>query len=297
MKFIRQGATHKVVIGPFVDVTDGATMETGVTLAGADQAAAILHDNGTVVDISGYTWAAITGADGYYHLTLQSGITNTIGHLEIVVSDVSVCLPVTKDFTVLDPDAYDALFSSSPTLLTAADVGLLYESTVGTVNTQVSFDMDGALPTDDLHIGNTVTIMDAGDPSNVSTRWIEDLDQANDRIIINAAPEFTVAVGDTLRVSGPHPGYHAAQQLAAYDAATNDFVLGLIKLLARNDAAVVTDRADELNSINSDDGSGSGDYSPVSDALEAVDAGVNVSSMNGVAVIGAGTSGDKWRGA
>lgn len=113
MQFIRQGATHKVVVGPFVDVGDGFTPETGITLSGADEAEAILHDNGTVVDISGYTWAAITTADGYYHLTLQSGISNTVGHLTIVVQDDSVCLPVKAEFTVLEEAVYDQLFASS----------------------------------------------------------------------------------------------------------------------------------------------------------------------------------------
>ena len=114
-KFIRQGATHKVVIGPFVDVTDGFTPETGITLGAADEAEAILHDNGTVVDISGYTWAAITTADGYYHLTLQSGISNTVGHLTVIVHDDSVCLPVREDFIVVEEAVYDMLFASSAT--------------------------------------------------------------------------------------------------------------------------------------------------------------------------------------
>ena len=73
MQFIRQNATHKVVIGPVVAVGDGYTPVTNLAVSSADEAEAILHDNGTVVDISGYTFAAITTADGYYHLTLQSG--------------------------------------------------------------------------------------------------------------------------------------------------------------------------------------------------------------------------------
>lgn len=123
MLFIRQGATHKVVLGPFVDVGDGFTPETGVALSTADEAEAILHDNGTVVDISGYTWAAIATADGYYHLTLQSGITGTVGHLTIVVQDDSVCLPVKADFTVVEESVYDNMFAASAVgPLTAAAV-------------------------------------------------------------------------------------------------------------------------------------------------------------------------------
>ena len=110
--FIRQNDTGKIGIGPFVDVTDGATMETGVTLSGADSAKARLGDD-TTVDISGYTWAAISGLDGYYDLTLQTGVTDTVGPLDIVIEDVSLCLPVAMRFFVLEEQVYDGLFAAS----------------------------------------------------------------------------------------------------------------------------------------------------------------------------------------
>lgn len=110
---IRQGATHKVVIGPVAAVGDGFTPVTSLSLSTADEAEAILHDNGTVVDISGYTFAAITGADGYYHLTLQSGISGTVGHLTIAINDDSLCLPVKGDFVVLEEAVYDAMYAAS----------------------------------------------------------------------------------------------------------------------------------------------------------------------------------------
>lgn len=113
MYYIRQGSTIKVVIGPAVAVGDGFTPVTTLALSSADEAEVILHDNGTVVDISGYTWAAITTADGYYHLTLQSGISNTVGHMTVVVNDDSLILPLRADFTVLEEAVYDAMFAGS----------------------------------------------------------------------------------------------------------------------------------------------------------------------------------------
>ena len=107
---IRQGATHKVTLGPAVAVGDGFTPVTTLAVSSADDAEAILHDNGTVVDISGYTFAAITTADGYYHLTLQSGISNTVGHLKIIINDDSLILPLREDFVVIDTAAYDAMY-------------------------------------------------------------------------------------------------------------------------------------------------------------------------------------------
>lgn len=130
MQFIRQGATHKVVVGPAVAVGDGFTPVTTLDVSTADEAEVILHDNGTVVDISGYTWAAIATADGYYHLTLASGISGTVGHMTVVVNDDSLCLPVRADFTVLEEAAYDQLFAGSapgaatPTALATAQSDL-----------------------------------------------------------------------------------------------------------------------------------------------------------------------------
>ena len=139
MFFIRQGATHKVVLGPAVAVGDGFTPVTNLVLTGggaADEAEAILYDNGTVVDISGYTWAAIATADGYYHLTLHNDISGTVGHLTIVINDDSLCLPLRADFTVLDTAAYDANFkdaATGPALTT--DVTTAHSTTDGKLDT------------------------------------------------------------------------------------------------------------------------------------------------------------------
>lgn len=109
-----------MVIGPAVAVGDGFTPVTNLTLSGADEAEVILHDNGTVVDISGYTWAAITTADGYYHLTLQSGISGTVGHMTVVVNDDSLILPLRADFTVVEEAVYDMYYAASATGSNAA---------------------------------------------------------------------------------------------------------------------------------------------------------------------------------
>lgn len=118
MLFIRQGATHKVVIGPAVAVGDGFTPVTNVDggdsdLQDVDEAAAIIHDNGTIVDLSAYTFAPITNADGYYHLTLHSDISGTVGHMTVVIQDDDLILPMRADFTILDTAPYDANFADA----------------------------------------------------------------------------------------------------------------------------------------------------------------------------------------
>lgn len=108
--FIRQNDTGKIPIGPAVS-TAGA-MVTTLDISTADSAKAKLGDD-TVVDISGYTWAATTGADGDYDLTLQTGITDTVGEMVIVIEDVSLCLPIRQRFFVVEEDVFDMFYAAS----------------------------------------------------------------------------------------------------------------------------------------------------------------------------------------
>lgn len=111
-RHLRANTQTVVQIGPFVDVGDGFTPETGVALTTADEAELLKHGATSTVDISGATWAAITGCDGYYALTLTTSHTDTEGALMVVVQDDSVCLPVRAEFQVLSEAAYDSLYAA-----------------------------------------------------------------------------------------------------------------------------------------------------------------------------------------
>lgn len=120
MQYLRADTQVIVTIGPFVDATDGLTPETGVTLSGADEAEIIKHGSTSVVDISGATWAAVTGCDGYYSLTLTTSHTDTEGMLIVVVQDDSVCLPVKAEYMVLAAQVYDSMILGTDYLQTDA---------------------------------------------------------------------------------------------------------------------------------------------------------------------------------
>ena len=118
---LRQSTEIKVRIGPFVDATDGVTPETGITLGAADQAEALKADGAATASIAAATWAAISGADGWYDLTLTTSHTDTVGELMIVVQDSSVCLPVFQRFVVIEENVYDMLYASGGDLGTTVD--------------------------------------------------------------------------------------------------------------------------------------------------------------------------------
>ena len=107
-QWLKQSTQYVARIGPFVDATNGVTPETGVTLGAADQAE-LLKETGATVDISGATFAAITGVGGWYDLTLTTSHTDTLGRLVVIVQDESVCLPVWKEFLVVPANVFDSL--------------------------------------------------------------------------------------------------------------------------------------------------------------------------------------------
>lgn len=111
MQELKVSTEIKVRIGPFVDVSDGFTPQTDITLGG-DTAEALKHNGAATVDISGATWAAVTGAAGWYDLTLTTALTDTLGQLTIVVQDNSDCLPVSCHFMVTTANYWNSKYST-----------------------------------------------------------------------------------------------------------------------------------------------------------------------------------------
>lgn len=112
MQELRQSTEITVRCGPFVDFSDGVTLETGVTLSGADQAELLKHNGVATVDISSATWAAVSGAAGWYDLTLTTSHTDTLGCLDVVVQDADVCLPFHKQFMITAQNWWDSKYST-----------------------------------------------------------------------------------------------------------------------------------------------------------------------------------------
>ena len=101
-------------MGPFVDATDGVTPETGVTIVAADQAEVLKANGAATVAMTG-TLAAVTGADGWYDYTVQTGDVDTVGEVVFVIQDSDVCLPVFVRAQVVEESIYDALYGASAT--------------------------------------------------------------------------------------------------------------------------------------------------------------------------------------
>ena len=123
MQELRQSTEIKVRIGSAVDATDGVTPETGLSLATADQTELLKHNGAATVDVSANTFAAVTGCDGWYDLTLTTGNTDTLGQLTAVIQDSSLMCPIFRDFMVVNQNYWDSKYSTDRLQVDVRELG------------------------------------------------------------------------------------------------------------------------------------------------------------------------------
>lgn len=138
MMFLRQSTASQIVmLGPFVDSTDGVTAETGLTIANTDIRIK-KHSSATFSDKN--SGGATHVEDGYYQATLDATDTNTVGRLlvQIVASGAT---PVWHEYTVLPPQVYDSLMAGTNNLQVGVTVvpQSVYTSTPNGDATDISF--------------------------------------------------------------------------------------------------------------------------------------------------------------
>ena len=110
--WLKQSTAATIVLGPFVDSTDGVTAETALTISQADirlskNAAAFAQTNNSA--------GATHMENGHYSVPLDTTDTNTLGRLKVAVNE-SGALPVWMDFMVVPANVYDSFISGSDNL-------------------------------------------------------------------------------------------------------------------------------------------------------------------------------------
>jgi hypothetical protein len=101
-------ASQEVLLGPFLDDTDGKTAETALTINASDIK---LWKRGGTTESSKNSGGATHIADGRYHATLDATDTDTVGELIINVA-VAGALPVRLVCCVFEAAVFDSLFAS-----------------------------------------------------------------------------------------------------------------------------------------------------------------------------------------
>lgn len=138
MQILKQStASQSIVIGPFVDSTDGVTAETGLTIANTDIR---LSKNGA--NIVGKNSGGGTHDEiGYYTITLDATDTNTVGTLQLMCN-MTGALPVYHEFQIVEENVYDKIFGASADLGTdidaiLTDTGTTLDAAIATIDSNV----------------------------------------------------------------------------------------------------------------------------------------------------------------
>ena len=133
---LRQATAQTLRIGPFVDDSDGNTVEGSLTITQPDLR--LSKDGGNFAQLNA---AGTLSHDelGWYILALDTTDTDTVGELLLAVHE-SGALQVVHSWTVVEESVYDGLYASGAVLTSATAVSF---------DTQItdSVPADGAIPT------------------------------------------------------------------------------------------------------------------------------------------------------
>ena len=128
MRFLRQNTATKIVVGPFIDKTDGFTLLTGMTVSGLsinvfkeldDGSAPTAVISGVAPTTSGGSndmVRILSGLAGCYDLEITATQINFTGRAKFVIYDADVCLPYFEEWVVVEAAVYDGLVAGSAIL-------------------------------------------------------------------------------------------------------------------------------------------------------------------------------------
>ena len=120
MQILKQSTAVDVLIGPFVDRTDGYTAEEG------ESPSVLLSKNGQALAAKNDSTTPTHDDAGYYNCELDATDTGTVGTLVLVVEASANALPVRHEFQVVEEAVYEALFAPSAPGYGTAQTGDTY---------------------------------------------------------------------------------------------------------------------------------------------------------------------------
>jgi hypothetical protein len=267
MDILKQSTAVSIVMGPMLNDADGNTPETTLNIAQADIR---VSKNGGVYAQSNNATGATHMEFGKFSVPLDNVDTATLGKVRVDIHK-SGALAVWREFTVVPADVYDSLVLGTDVL--HADVTQWLGTAAATPSVAGVPEVDlthcggsavaaGAIPNAAADAAGGLPISDAGGL---------DLDTK-----LANTHEITVARMGALTdwLNGERLDLLIDQILADTNELQTDDIpgklLAYVQLLARSDAAIATDNATELTAINADGGSGGGDFSNQTDAIEAI---------------------------
>lgn len=266
-QWLKQSTAVTLKLGPFVDETDGKTAETALTISQADVR---LSKNGGDMAQKNESTSCTHDEIGVYDCPVDATDTGTLGRLQVNVHE-SGALPVWHEFMVVPAEVWDNLFA----VLTGAYVrlGIVDSGTAQSATATTLVLRSAAAFANDTLIGTTV--MAFGSTQGYwQSRVITDNTLSDDTVVVDTwtvTPSGTITyviVGSAPSSTGLPVPVNVTQWLGVAAATPTTGGVPEVDLTHILGAAVSTTTAQ---------------------------LGVNVERINNAAVVGDGTSGDKWR--
>lgn len=122
--YLKQSTSVVISFGPFVDATDGVTLETGLVSALDHATTGIkLSKNGGALTVrSAAVTASTYDSYGNYLVTLSTTDTNTLGRLRMQFVEPATCRAVHLDFMVVPANVWDSLFGADALQVHAVEI-------------------------------------------------------------------------------------------------------------------------------------------------------------------------------
>lgn len=173
MRLLKQSTATTLLLGPFVDETDGKTAETALTISQSD--VLLWKEGGTTLAQKNESTSCTHRSNGLYTCPINTTDTGTLGVLTVSVHE-SGALPVRQDYTVVPAEAYDSLVLGTDFL--PVDVQEINSSSAAADNLAVSAAAMVRGTSDNTAFTGTTTIFEADDITEATA------DHYNGRVII-----------------------------------------------------------------------------------------------------------------
>lgn len=203
MTWLKQSTAATIVLGPFVDDTDGVSAETSLTISQADVR---LSKNGGAFAQKNDATSATHMENGYYSCPLNTTDTNTLGRLRVAVSE-SGALPVWVDFMVVTAQVWDSLFGADRLQVDVRELGDSNLALTSQMKADVNAEADTALsdydpPTNAEMNARTLPSADYFDPVHDTVAAVTTVGSVTGNVGGNVAGSVASVTGAVGSVTG-----------------------------------------------------------------------------------------------
>lgn len=182
--FLKYNTSASVMIGEFIDDTDGKTAKSGLSLT---PSVIYLSKNGGAYTAKNQADNAVGDPNlvGWYRCSLNGTDTNALGMLQLAVH-VSGALPVWDNWVVVPTNVYDSIVTGTD-LLDVSASALLLETIDSTYNMKQILQFMAAVMAGKVSGGGTTTITfrDLADGTN---RVVATVDANGNRTNVTLTP-------------------------------------------------------------------------------------------------------------